>query len=302
MAMGYTLPAALAQQNAHPTDDLGPFDHRGPTPLRPLTVGDIMDTAFEVVKLRPKAVLVASATLVVPLYLVLLILVTEPAFTGGFAGVISLPSGDISNRDILSIPLLLAGPLFIASAMGVMMGRLVQLWYLGYDATAGELLRYLFRRLPAVLTAFVLVHIAEVLGLFLGGVGALFALAAFCMTSPVLGMEEHTTAWGAMRRSGRLAMMKPGKVTVVLLVGWVLSLVLTYSLGPLSFGAAAGGIAGRAMWAFSGIVVLTVSAPVQALIMVFLYLDVRIRAEGLDLELKTAQAFTSASTSTSGAG
>ncbi len=279
-----------------PADALGPFDHRGPTPLRPMTIGDILDNSFEVVKLRPRTVLLAHAALAVPLYLVLLVLTTDPMFIGGFVGPFSLPTlTDFSDRDLLALPILFAGPPFVTACAGVMMGRLVQLWYVGHEATSTELLKFLIKRMPAVIAAFVLIHLAEAVGLAAAGVGLFMAMAFFALTSPILGMEPETGPITAMKRSASLCSRRPGRVVAVLLVGAVVSLTLTYTMAPLSIGSALDGVAGRAIWALSGIVLLTVTAPIQGAMMVFLYLDIRVQAEGLDLELRAAEGFGAAS-------
>jgi hypothetical protein len=269
--------------------ELSESERQGPVPLRPMTLSDILDTAFEVIRRRPRTVLLTSLALTFPLYLFLLVFSPDTLDQGGWA--VGGFAGLWNTSSIADGLVGYLGPLFVVSAMGVAMGHLVQQWYLGIDLNAMDLLRFLARRSLALIPAFILIHVLEALGLLVFIVGAVVVMAMFCLTSPVIGMED-ANAFAAMRRSFTLVRSNFMRVVGVIALSWIVSFLVAISLVIGVFMARENfDVGGQYLGAVGSIVQLTFTAPIHALVMVFLYLDCRMRREALDLEVRTAAAF-----------
>jgi hypothetical protein len=260
-----------------------------------MTLSDLLDGAFRVIKSRPRTVFGIAATILVPVYILGAFFqrnvlrdspIGLPSLTGG-GGLVSLTGGDILGS--FAAALVVAAALF---PLGGALARLVTAWYAGGDLTAGEALAASFRRLPVMLAAFVLLLPLKALGYAFEEVGALVPVTLFVVTAPVITVEGLGPI-AAAQRSWRLVSRRFWPSVLVVVVCVVGSSVLTFALGiipealasllPSPFDWIATGAARAAV----AMVVATALVSVSAL----LYLDLRIRTEGLDLELEAADAF-----------
>jgi hypothetical protein len=140
--------------------------------LRPMTVADVLDGGFAVLKARPRRLLGLAAAFVVPSQLLV-------AFIGrqvsGGLGVADVFSGDPAVLDQSSSDLgaqyaaifaavFLSGLALVCVAAAV--AHQVSQWMMGRDAPAGELFGVVGRRIVPLTVSFVLVKLAEVAGIF----------------------------------------------------------------------------------------------------------------------------------------
>jgi hypothetical protein len=260
-----------------------------------MTLADLLDGAFRVIKSRPRTVFGIAGAILVPVYMVGAFFQRNilrdstfglPSFGAG--GLVTLTPTDLLGS--VAAALLAAAALFL---LGGALGRLVTAWYAGGDLSAGEALAASFRRAPALLAAFVVLLPLKVIGYAFEEVGALLPVTLFAVTAPIITVEGLGPIAGA-RRSWRLVMRRFWPCVLVIVVGAIGSSVMTFAL-ELIPDALASLLPSPLDWivtgAARGAVAMVVTTALASL-SVLLYLDLRIRTEGLDLELDASDAFT----------
>ena len=286
-----------------------------PVPLRPMSLADLLDGAFRLLKLHGPMLLGYALVIVGPLQLASIYLqrefisggggvwrtLTRPAGTGFGDTAGTLPQG--AQLAITIAQLVVIVPL-LAGAVAAIAGRAA----LGEQVDNASILRTTVRRAPAVLVTALLVHVLEFglvlagvgaialgapgLGAFLIGIGVLVAflvMPLFVVAVPVL-VNERGGPFVAVRRSIRL--LKPrygatlGAAVVSALMAGFLGLAVAGLPGAVSL------LMGRYGWIAVGagsVLSSLVSLPFVTLVATLIYLDARIRQEGLDLELMTRE-------------
>jgi hypothetical protein len=272
-----------------------------PVPLRPLAPTELIDQAFAVLKSAPGTLLALAALFVVPVQLASAWLQRGAVPSGGFLEVLRDPNtletfeqqGESSNWGAvvswlgpsLTLPFVAAGvALFMAAR------------HAGRDPSLGELLRGALRRSPALVVAWVLVHLAEAGGALACGFPALLVMALFLVTAPAIAVE----GLGPLRGMGRAASLARRRYWPTLAVGvlsgvvaqlFEMALSSAWALLAVLFGTAG---AGWMLIAVSGVMSSIVTMPVIAAATTLHYLDLRVRSEGLDLEVDLTDAFPAA--------
>jgi hypothetical protein len=158
--------------------------------------------------------------------------------------------------------------------------------------STGTAVRSALHRAPALLAAWVIVHLAEAVGLIGLVVGAVFVMPLFLVTSPAIAVER-TGPFAGVKRSYQLTRTRYGFVLGAGLLIAVVDAILTVALSGASVVFTVfswGWIADAAFRAASSLVTVPFVAAAATLV----YLDLRIRSEGLDLELGIAEHFDSA--------
>jgi hypothetical protein len=272
---------------------------RLPVPLRPLTVSDVLDGSFAIIKARPRTVVLLAAATVVPAQLI-----------GSF-----LARGQTSVTDLLSVtadpnafgtagsgtaPVDLVGPYVGAMLealslffLGGAMGALVAAWYGGRDLRAGAALKASYRRAPAFLAAFFMLLPLKVISYVLEIVPVFATITLFALTAPVMVIERLGPIAGPKRSVLLITRRFFPSLWII-----VLSTLVTQIIGPLL--ALIPEVASFLVpedwrWVLQGIGRSAVSlllAPFAAGVCILLYLDLRVRTEGLDIELAATDAFT----------
>ncbi|MGH9244676.1 MAG: hypothetical protein ACRD29_10235, partial [Acidimicrobiales bacterium] len=269
-----------------PTADTGPAL---PVPLRPLTIGDILDGAVEIVKLAPRTVVVLTAVVVLPIQVALAIVTNTGVQNPNAIGVLGSPVfiGQVgSDRTNAAVVLFGLSSLVLPVLTGAI-AWLVASWYGGSSPALGDVTRTVARRVPALLAAWVLVHLVEAVALLACGVPALFAMTFFLVVAPAVVVEGIGPIAG-MRRSFRLTRRQFfTAVGVCVLSAFVENAVFLAFTGL-------GAVTGDLSWGWIVAATLTavgtlVSKPIVAGATALAYLDLRIRSEGLDLELAARQ-------------
>lgn len=257
--------------------------------LRPMTVADILDGGFGIVKGRPRKILGITAAFVVPIQL--LAAFSQRNATGtGVGGVFSAdPATSDASSEVAPLVGLLVAALLGAVALTCVtaaVAHLVGQWTMGRDAPAGEILGIVGRRLGGLLAGLVIGTVAVAVAGFACYIGALFMLPLVAVLIPAL-VVEGIGPFAAFARSARLAQTRYwGVLGISLLIG-IVSYLLNSALSALPQGLASviGLDAGWPLLALGGIAANLVVVPFAAAALVLLYLDLRVRSEGLDIEM-----------------
>jgi hypothetical protein len=294
-------PGAAAPRSARPPSS----GTAGDVPvlgLRPMTVADILDGGFAVLRARPRRIIGLAACFVVPIQLVAAFL--QRSADGGI-GVGELWSSDptvfresstsTTAAEVVGLIVALVGPalalVFVAAAIAHLVGG----WSIGRDPSARELASVLGRRWWPLVASFVLVKLAEALGTIACYIGLVFVMPLFVSVAPVIGIEGVGPI-AAMKRSARLTSYRYWPVLgISLLIGVVATLLgLALSALPQALAAWIGYDVAWPLFAVGSIAAELVVMPVVAASTVLLYLDLRVRSEGFDLELEALDLFAGA--------
>ena len=261
--------------------------------LQPMTVADILDGAFIIIKARPARLLGIAALFVVPVHLLAAFL-QRNAFgdTGVWESMTSADPAILADAEtnsgsqVLGSALALIVPALALVCVAAAIAKLVGGWTVGHDAKAGELLRGIGRRSWALLASYVLVHLAEAVGLIGMYVGAFAVMALFVVTAPVIGAEDAGPI-AAMRRSFRLTTRRYWPVLGTSMLIGLVSVLLGNALSgmPQALAVVIGVDTAWPLLAVGNIIGAVITTPFVAAATVLLYVDLRIRNEGLDIEL-----------------
>lgn len=263
---------------------------------QPLGVIDLLDGSFAALRQRARVIVASVAGLVIPVNLLQAWLARNYLGGAGLSQILSDPTVAQAGAEAdspfgwawLATQVL---RLLMLAVGGVSVSRIIGSWIDGTDSTAGAALRHTARRLPAVLVAFVLIHLLQMVG-FLLVLPGLFAIVAFSLTSPVLALEPLGPI-ASMRRSARLVRRRPGPVLGVIALLGLVSYGVSQAVGTLPSLAALAIGTGRAwpLQAAAGAATSLILVPVTAAAMCLTYLDIRFRTEGLDLRWRMAGTF-----------
>jgi hypothetical protein len=266
----------------------------GVIPLRPLTLSDVLDGAFAVLRGQPRTVYTLSA-IVAGINLgfgVLLQVVRPNTVIAASAGTISV-SNLSAYFGIAGLSFLVATVVssWLLAALTVVVTEAV----LGRRTSPGEAIRRVRPQLAVVALLGLAVRISTdvsaivIVGIFLSG--------AWALAVPALVMERSGFTTG-LRRSWRLAVPDWWRVwgirTLAVVIAGLAASVLVF---PVEL-ALLGGLALRPASSFSlaaevGVLIVTsvaslLTLPFPLIVQVVLYVDRRMRAEGLDIQLARA--------------
>ena len=264
--------------------------------FRPMTVADVLDGGFAVVKARPRRILTLTAAFVVPVEVL-------AAWFGRNLGVTSTGldetwfstdpavTGEASGLDVWGLVALTIVPSIALVCIAAALAHLVAGWSVGHDASGREMLRVVGRRWWPLLGSFVVVHLAELAGVFACYVGIVAVMTLFLVVAPVVG-AEGASAGEALGRSIRLTRTRFWPVMGLALLMGVVSTVLGLSLSALPESIALNLGVGSAwpLVALGGIIAQMVTTPFVAAATVLTYFDLRVRTEGMDIELAARRA------------
>ena len=269
--------------------------------LRPMTVADVLDGGFAVVKARPARIMAITAMFVVPTHVLTAYLQRDASGGIGIGEFLSqdptvlneqVDQGNQVVAVLLGILIPAVALVYVAAAIA----HLVSQWIMGRDAPAGEMLRVAGRRSWALLASFVIVKLAEIASVFACYIGLLFVMPLFVVVAPVIGVEGGGPG-AAVARSVRLIRARYFPVMGVALLMGIVAALLGNALSALPQGLAAwvGYADGWPLLALGSILAQVVVLPFVAAATTLLYFDLRVRTEGLDLEMAAADLFDQAS-------
>jgi hypothetical protein len=257
-------------------------------PLRPMTLGELLDAAIALLRRRALPLLSAAAVLAAAEQFALVPLrtaqhVSAPYFgpaNGHFPGWWTLVAfGFAFEATIIT---LLAG-YASAAAQSALLGRDVR------D-------RALWRRVRPFATGTVAVLAGAACGVaaFLGFAPWLFVFGLVGLAAPALVIDRSANPFTALGRSGALAVRSGLRGCRVLLAGYLTWFAVRFALGA-GWTAVISALTGSwpqwmtwlspAAWAFANTVAYAALACVSAVLL----LDIRVRTEGLDLAIGRAR-------------
>jgi hypothetical protein len=282
--------------------DLEPVDLAG-NPfgvLRPLSVGQIIDQGFEILRFRFGRIMALTIVVMLPL-VVLPTLIGYGSFVGEAQrffdsgdplGVAWLQVSATGSGDWWSTIATLTSP--IAQALvGIGVATMVGGWVMGRDPKFGEALGRTLRRTPAALVVFVVGIIPKIVGTYLCLIPGLIVIALFLLASPVLATESEGP-FKTIARSVRLGSRRLWPLVGLTVAGLLLSTLITVLLDVVAV--AIVWLAGEAswIWVVLGAINVLGSVFIAALLAAWTalaYVDVRVRTEGMDLDIGVGQVF-----------
>lgn len=294
---GEEPPAAVEASNGRRAVSVEP----GSVPaiaLRPMTVADVLDGAFSIIKARPMRLLGIAAVFVVPVHLLAAYLQRNMLGGVGFGdlwlnandpAVVADSQSGGGAGEIWATILILVVPALALMFVAAAVSKLVGAWTAGEDPAAGVLLKAVGLKWWPLLAGWLCVHLVELLGACTY-IGSLAAMAFFSVTAPVIGAEGLGPI-NAMKRSARLVGSRFWPVLGINVLIAIVDILLTNALGGLPQFLAAwfGWDVAWLLLAVGNIIGAVISTPFVAAATVLLYLDLRIRTEGLDIELSARQ-------------
>jgi hypothetical protein len=265
----------------------------GSIPLRPLSVGEILDGTFATIRRNPRTTLGLSAIFVTVQEL---LTVVAEALTGQ----LPTPVIDVAQNSTAELGATVTGIIgwLLAAVVGaVLTGMIVVVVsedVLGRRTSISDVVRTVRPRLGALVLAAVLAGALPYLGLVLLVVPGVFLWGALALTTPALIIEGLGPV-RALRRSWRLAVPAFWSVwgirALSVLIGLLMQAILV-----LPFVVVASRLASLldpatpavpplvlALTVLGNIVAGTVVSPFLAGVQALLYVDCRMRAEGLDI-------------------
>ena len=265
--------------------------------LRPMTLADILDGGFSIIKARPRRILTLTAALVIPVQIVAA--VSSRDLGGGlFSSDVwvndqTSTTGDTTTSSLNTLGLIAALilPSIALVCIAAAIAHLVMGWSVGHDASGREMIGAVGHSWWPLLATFVIVHLAEIAGGFLCYLGAFAVMALFVVVAPVIGAEKASTG-EALRRS--IALVRPrfwpvlGTAVLMGIVSATLGNVLSFL--PQGIVLAIGMESGWPVAALGSIIGQVVTTPFVAAATTLLYLDLRVRTEGIDIELAARRA------------
>lgn len=249
-----------------------------PIQLQPMSVGDILDTAFRLYRNRLVTYLMIALVVYLPYALVMAVmragldsLNAHAGATPGLGAVIALSGVAIAGTLVF---VLIVYPLSTAALV-----QNISSTYLGQRIGAIESYRRGARRLLSLLGAQVLVALLLMAGVLLCVFPVVYFWLAF-MVVPVVVVLEPTKATQSLSRSRQLMTNNFGK-------GFLVGLAVTLLSFAINFGAATAFRLlpiPRPLIAFLSTLSDSLALPLQTGVIVLLYYDLRIRKEGFDLQ------------------
>ena len=283
---------------------------RSPTPdgvgerplptLGPMTMSDLLDGGFTIIKRAPATIVGLTAILVIPVQVVAAFLNRGIEGFDFDAAVedtsASFDIGGTGGGSGWSGVVLQVGSMLALVVVAAAIARLVSAWYVGHDLTTSELLRGTRPIAWSLFASWVLVHLLEAVSILGLGVLPLAVMTWFLVTAPVIGAERLGPI-KAMRRSARLVNRRFWNVLGAALLAYLVETLFVFAISLLpqflSFFLGTEGIA-WVLPALVGVATQLVTMPFVAAVTVLIYIDLRVRTEGLDLELRAGEAFPAA--------
>jgi hypothetical protein len=272
-------------------------ERTGPLPMHPMTVGDILDGAFKLLKANFLTLILVTAAFLVPLSLLSAWSargVVTPGLVDVFTSPVVQPTplNPFAGVDFNWVILSAGVSLLVTPLVAGVVSRVVASSYLGTQVGAGEALSGTVRFFPALLISFALVHLFEGIGLAACLVGAVFLMPLFLVTSPAIVIENMGVFRGMIRGIARSVELTTARYWPVLGIGLLSGIVAEFLEGIVGFPTQLAILLfGSVPWPVTGLATLLpilITTPLITIVAVLVYFDLRIRREGLDLQMLAA--------------
>ncbi len=270
---------------------MGPVLGRDVEPIanKPLGVIDLLDGSFAALRQRARVLVTIVAGLAVPASIFQGWVTRDDLGGASFGELLSDPAvaeevSQTSSTYDAEFFLAQVLAMFITAVSGVGVAWVVNAWFEGRDPGALDALRFTLRRSGAILGAFVVIHVLQLVGTILLVIPGLMLVVLSSLTSPVLAIEGLGPV-AAMRRSWELTRRRIGTVVIVLALILLVQIGLSQAIGtlPSTFALFIGPDRAWPLLSVATMITQLVFLPVNGAAMCLLYLDIRFRTEGLDL-------------------
>ncbi len=266
-----------------------------PVQLRPLRVGETIDVAIKLYRAHfgtlVRIVLVVSAPAQILLGLIQASIRTNVNTTNAFT--VDPATGTYQDVDGGKLAATLVGffavwviTLLTSELANGATFRAVGAAYLGETQDWKTSLRYALKRLKSIVWLTIAKNFVIFCGFIACVIPGIYFYAAYGVATPTL-MLEGQKGRKALRRSKELVKGRWRPVAGVLLLGSILTQIISSAIGGIAAGVfftnneVAGDIAG----VIGGTIGAALTVPILAAIITVLYIDLRVRKEGFDLEL-----------------
>jgi hypothetical protein len=263
--------------------------------LRPLGVGEILDVALKIVWRNAGTLLRVVVFIVLPVQIVIALI--EASATPSRLNRAGTFTGTGGNTTTIHDVYAYLGALFVVLVLSLVSSilssgacyRAVATAYLGERTGWRESLAFALRRVHSLLWVTFLTTLIGVLGLFLCVIPGVYFWVAFALAVPVL-MTEELRGKAALGRSRSLVRGSWWRVFGVLLLGYILSGILSTAISALLIGvttvqAGQASVVGVIVSIVAGTLSKLVTVPFVAAFVTVLYFDLRVRREAFDLQL-----------------
>jgi hypothetical protein len=261
--------------------------------LRPLSIGEVLDAGFRLLRHRFGTLMLSVLAVGVPLSIARTI--TLASTNPDWYDVNAIQYGDPPTEAVVgfwvSVAIVLLGAMMSIAACF----RVISAAYLGEPVKASRSIAAGVRRIPALVVAFVVLSVlffilfAISVKIFVTAPLWIFLAVKWSLTSPVI-VAEKAGPFRAMRRSWQLTRDNWWRSFTVLLVMTVITLVLffafVYAVNWVLFSLdSISEIALATLDTAYIVALLALLYPLSASILAVLYYDTRVRNEGFDLQL-----------------
>jgi hypothetical protein len=257
--------------------------------LRPLSVGEVLDASFKIV--RQSFGTLAGCVLVVALPLnIINTLITASASDDAFDFESSTTTGTgfATGTEVAGTLLTTALSLVLMSLASAACFRAVSGIYLGESPTVGDSLRFAMSRVVPVIVLSLLYGLGLIPAFIALIIPGIWLAVAWSVSFPAL-LSEGIGPVEALGRSFRLVKGRWWPVFGALLVMYLLVAVISGILGALLGATLIAAVDNEAVAAVFYTIVNTLSSlitlPLMAAVLTVLYFDLRVRKEGFDLQL-----------------
>jgi hypothetical protein len=255
--------------------------------LRPLSIGEVLDAGFRLLRARFGTLVVCVLVPMVPLSIIGTLLeasTNEAAFDINATTTTSSDGSVIAGALISTLLQGAAAALAIAACF-----RVISSAYLGEDAAAGPSLRYGLSRLLPLMVAYIVLSIVIGISFVLFVIPGVFLSVKWSVTFAAI-VSERAGPFSAIGRSWELTRGHWWRTFGTLLVLGLLSLVLYLAIvAGLGSAIATNGDMSEVTYAVLTvvltIVLFSILYPLIAAIISVMYYDLRVRNEGFDLQL-----------------
>jgi hypothetical protein len=252
--------------------------------LRPLSVGEILDAGFRLLRYRFGTLMLCVLVPVVPLTIVATILqasTDQNAF-------------DLNSTETNASGAAVVGTVLSAILQGAAVGlaiaaciKVISSAYLGEHAGVGDSLRYGLSRILPLIGAYlliILILIPSFIALIIPGV---YLGVKLSLTFPAVVVERVGPGTG-IRRSFNLTRGNWWRIFGVIVVVFLIEAVISFALISVLVPAVvtnASEVAVAVLTTVLNIIVYSITYPLWASVLTVLYYDLRVRNEGFDLHL-----------------
>lgn len=246
-----------------------------PLALRPRSVTELVDAAFQVLRAHYGQLVVCSAIAYVPLLVLRLFVI------GDTTRYLSGDPAAMRSGMAMTTVWTLIGSLVTYSLMSAVLVVLTSQAYLGETVDVGVAVRRMIPRLIQVLVASIIRSVLFIIGFVLIFVPGFWVLARYFAVVPAIMLEDAGTL-GSFSRSAELSRGRKWHILGTLLLVMIIYYLLV--VGVSLIGTLLGSFVVQTTVSSVGAILVY---PVVAITETLLYYDARIRSEGLDIELMT---------------